>query len=392
MAKRKKPARHGRSGDPRRRVGEKRAAVEAEATPELEDAVAAALAGGEAIDMVMLASSLVASLEEVPVVVPDGDRESTAHRDELPTAAEFVRMFLHSGDAGLHVLAWTVATLLPDVALRTEVDAVLAADAVPDWLRPLRAATVAGAWQATDPLRDATDVALAVRIGDSDLTLVGLIDLNVDGAVKDAFLVPAPLAALQEALGAGRESGMEGRDLEPADARAWLDEAVEAGRLTEPPFTSDSWPQARPALEWALRLCPPGGRGAQRRSRSTAEVAEVVTAFAATPAGAVVADPADRELLVSALQTLSRETGADPQLPSAVRLEIGLGYLWATALDAETDRLLALPDTLGPYVRWAHAQRGVPAYDTDEALAAIAHLRAEYVRDVLQVVGEPPGA
>jgi hypothetical protein len=91
-------------------------------------------------------------------------------------------------------------------------------------------------------------------------------------------------------------------------------------------------------------------------------------------------------VLTDALGVIARATDADPLLLSAVRLEMGLGYLWATSLHHDLDRLLALPEALTPYVRWAHAKRGIPADDTDEALAMIAHRRAEYVRDVAEVL------
>jgi hypothetical protein len=137
-------------------------------------------------------------------------------------------------------------------------------------------------------------------------------------------------------------------------------------------------------VEWALRLCPPGGRGWERREWTAADIDHVVDEFAAAPEGAVVADAADRDVLVDALLGISEETAADPMLLSAVRIELGLGYLWPTTLHHDLDPLLALPDLLGPYVRWAHGRREIPADDTDQALAAIAHFRSAYVRDVAE--------
>ena len=194
-------------------------------------------------------------------------------------------MFLDSGDPRLHVLAWTVAQLLPDARLHAEVAAALAPETVPGWLLPLADAEVVAAWQTTDPLRDSTDLVVPVRVGELDLTVIGLIDLNAGGAMKDGFAVPAPLTAVQEALSASGETGMETSDLSPADARAWLADAIAAGRTVEPPFESDSWPQARPLVQWALRLCPPGGRGWERREWTSEDIETVVAEFAAAPEG-----------------------------------------------------------------------------------------------------------
>jgi hypothetical protein len=121
-----------------------------------------------------------------------------------------------------------------------------------------------------------------------------------------------------------------------------------------------------------------------RREWRVADIEEVVSEFASAPEGAVVADPAERAVLVDALHGLARDTSADPQLISAVRIELGLGFLWPTTLHHDIDTLLGLPDLLGPYVRWAHGRRGIPADDTEQALAAIAHFRATYVRDVAE--------
>ena len=378
MAKRKNPSRRGHSGDPRKRAAEERSRAQAEATPELEDEVGAALEAGHPIDIVMLASSLIAGLDP-DVVTPDD--ESTGR---LPQPGEFVRMFLDSSDPRLHVLAWTVAQLLPDARLQKEVAAALDPDAVPPWLRQLADAAVVAAWQTTDPLRDSTDIVVSLRVGEFDLTVIGLVDFNAGGALKDGFVVPAPLPAVQDALSASGETGMETWDLSPADARTWLTDAIAVGRTAEPPFESDSWPQARPLVEWALRLCPLGGRGWERREWTSEDVETVVDGFAAAPEGAVLTERADRAVLVDALHGLARDTFADPQLISAVRLELGLGYLWPTTLHHDLDRLLGLPDLLVPYVRWAHGRRGIPADDTEQALAAIAHVRAAYVRDVAE--------
>ena len=378
MAKRKNPSRRGHSGDPRKRAAEERSRAQAEATPELEDEVGAALEAGHPIDIVMLASSLIAGLDP-DVVTPDD--ESTGR---LPQPGEFVRMFLDSSDPRLHVLAWTVAQLLPDARLQKEVAAALDPDAVPPWLRQLADAAVVAAWQTTDPLRDSTDIVVSLRVGEFDLTVIGLVDFNAGGALKDGFVVPAPLPAVQDALSASGETGMETWDISPADARTWLTDAIAVGRTAEPPFESDSWPQARPLVEWALRLCPLGGRGWERREWTSEDVETVVDGFAAAPEGAVLTERADRAVLVDALHGLARDTFADPQLISAVRLELGLGYLWPTTLHHDLDRLLGLPDLLVPYVRWAHGRRGIPADDPEQALAAIAHGRAASVRDVAE--------
>lgn len=386
MGKRKRPSRHRRSGDPRKRAAEEtpvHARGAAETTPELDDQVAAALDSDHPYSVVMLASSLIASLDSADHEVPEYG---------LPAPAEFVRMFFDSDNVELTIFAWVIAQLLSDPELQVEARLAAGEISLPDWLALLPDTEVVGAWQATDPLRDSTDLVLTLRIGLSELSLIVLIDLNADGAVKDAFVVPAPLADVREALTAEGRAGMDSHDLSPADAAAWLSDGIAAGRQILPPFESDTWPQVRPLLEWALRLCPPGGQGWERRAWPAAEIAALVDQFAAAPEGAIVADPVAREVLVDALSVLGTETYGDPRLLSAVTLEIGLGHLWATAVHHDPDRLLALPEALAPFVRWSHGQLGISTEDTDEALAVIAHRRAEFSRDVTMAHEADPGA
>lgn len=370
---------HGRSGDPRRRAAEEVERARAEASPELEEVLAAAYASGHPLDIAMLASAMLASVEP--------DRHPAEHHGaELPQPAEVVDMFLHSDNEQLRVLAWTVAQLLPDPRLHARVDAALAPEVIPGWLAPLAEPYVVGAWQVTDRLRDSSDVVISLRIGDQDLTVIGLIDFNLDAALKDGFAIPAALSEVRQALDARGQSGMDRHELTPADARAWLAEAIDIGRDSVPPLTSDSWPQARPLLEWAVRQCPAGGRGRPQRTWTTAEIEDVVAQFAGSPEGAVIGDREDRAVLTDALRVLTCETQSDPMLISPVRLELGLNVLWSTTLHHDLDRLTALPHLLRGYVRWAHAQRAIPGDQTDEALAVIAHRGATFVRDVTELL------
>ncbi|MDN5763236.1 MAG: hypothetical protein L0H41_13100 [Microlunatus sp.] len=372
MDKRKHSSRHGQSGDPRRRDAEAAAEPDFQATPELQQEIESALASKHPIHILMLASSLVAGLETGVATEPS----------ELPSPAEFVRMFL-AGDDRLQLLAWAAAQLLPDQRLRVEVRNNLAPDALPAWLAAVEHAEIVAAWQTTDPLQDGSDVVVSLRLGEADLSVVGLVDLDSRGALKDGFAIPDPLPTFQQAFLGSDEAGMQSRDLAPADARAWLSGAIEEGRTWVPPFTSDSWPHARPLMEWAIGRCPSGGEGWHPQIRNRDEIEAVVGEFAQTEAGRqIIGRPEEHAVLVDALHVLAQETFADPLLLSAVRLQMGLSYLWATRLHEDADAVLALPDLLVPFVRYAHSRRGIPAADTDQALAAIAHCRAGYVADV----------
>jgi hypothetical protein len=50
-------------------------------------------------------------------------------------------------------------------------------------------------------------------------------------------------------------------DLDLAEARAKVQEAIDKGRRTFPPFETDTWPGSRPLVERILRELPAGGAG-----------------------------------------------------------------------------------------------------------------------------------
>ena len=341
MAKRKNSSRHGHSGDPRKRAADEQARAQAEATPELEDEVGAALEAGHPIDIVMLASSLIAGLD------PDVRSPDDGRTDRLPRPEEFVRMFLDSSDPRLHVLAWTVARLLPDARLHHEVDAAVAPGVVPAWLLPLADAVVVGAWQTTDPLRDSTDIVVSLRVGEFDLSVIGLVDFNSEGALKDGFVVPAPLTAVQEALSASGETGMEAWDLPPPTRGPGS--PTRSASVGPPSRRSSPTAGRRPVRWWSglFGSARPGARagcagsGASRTSRSWSP--------SSRPLRRVRWSPTERRGPCSS----TRSTASPATRPrtrscsSAVRIEVGLGYLWPTTLHHDLDPLLGLARSVG---------------------------------------------
>lgn len=73
---------------------------------------------------------------------------------------------------------------------------------------------------------------------------------------------------------------------DPADVRASVAEAIERGRITFPPYETDTWPRARPLLKWFLRLLPEGAEREAQREWTDQELDE-----AARDAGRPLTDP-----------------------------------------------------------------------------------------------------
>ena len=120
-------------------------------------------------------------------------------------------------------------------------------------------------------LGDGDNVNLGVRLaGGKELTAVVYIDHNMGTLVKDAFVVAESLAGLEALMRAKADDpDTNSRELDLADARVRVTEAIERAAITVPPFETDTWPACRPIAEWLARRMPSGARGTPDRSGAT---------------------------------------------------------------------------------------------------------------------------
>ena len=141
-------------------------------------------------------------------------------------------------------------------------------DRLPEWLARLGEAEVYRAQEMVHVLGDGDNVHVAVRFaGGAELTAVVYIDHNMGTLVKDAFVVPESLAASRGCIRAKVDDpDTVWRELDLADARVRITEAIERGAMTVPPFETDTWPVCRPIVEWLTRQMPEGGAGTSGRS------------------------------------------------------------------------------------------------------------------------------
>src|SRR5687767_14046699 len=95
-----------------------------------------------------------------------------------------------------------------------------------------------------DVLRDGDSVMLGVRLPDGhEITCVVYIDHNLGSLVKDAFVVPEPIADLIAFMGSTTDDhDTSWNELDLADARVRVRKAVELGAITVPPYETETWP------------------------------------------------------------------------------------------------------------------------------------------------------
>jgi hypothetical protein len=152
-----------------------------------------------------------------------------------------------------------------------------------------------------------------------------------------------------------------------------------------PPFETDTWPACRPLVEWAVRMLPAGGKGYERPEWSEVEQAALANRFFASPVGRPLDDADGRTLLESVLWFGTDHGPGDPMRWSPTAVEIILLDWIPRKIVADVDYLSKAPDLLAGFIRFCHAERGIPPELTDETLAAL----REYAPDYLDIIRSP---
>ncbi|HET9255284.1 MAG TPA: DUF6398 domain-containing protein [Pseudonocardiaceae bacterium] len=355
--------------------------------------VAAALADDQPLSLMSLASSLLAALEPRRANPFD-----TAPEPDVPSREELVRTFLDVDMPETSALLAVIAELAGEDILRRRVRREIAerAHALPRWLTDLGGTTVEGAVEMVHALGDGDNIMIGLSLpGGFALSIVAYIDHNMGTLVKDAFIVPEPLDALIEhmKLAAGDSSpDTIWAELDPADARVRIQDAIERGAITFPPFETDTWPACRPLVEWAIGMLPSGGTGYQRPQWTQERLRELTERFFASPF-ATGLDDADHRGLLETLLWFGTDYGpGDPLRWSPVAVEILLVDWIPRKIVADTAYLAKAPESLRAFIRFCHHERGIRAALTDDTLAAVDKYEPLYQRTIASPRPQGPAA
>ena len=389
MSKRGRPGRHAKGGGrvtPKgtRPVGSRDASWATparDAEPDLLEQVRQRLQSGEPLDLLAEVSTLL--------TVVDPREYGFGRRPGEPpyTLRQLVDTFLDVDRTETSALLAVIAQLAgDDDVLSARIRRALArrVDRLPEWLARLGEAEVYRAQEMVHVLGDGDNVSLAVRFaGGTELTVVVYIDHNMGTLVKDAFVVPESLAGLEAFMRQKADDpDTVWRDLDLADARARITDAIELAAMTVPPFETDTWPVCRPIVEWLARRMPAGGTGYQRPEWSEPDQQRLADRFFASPFGAPLDDADHRGLLESVIWFGADYGPGDPLRWSPVAVEIILVDWVPRKIVADAAYLSKLPDLLRAFVRFCHAERGIRAELTRETLAAIDTYAPEYQRTI----------
>jgi hypothetical protein len=372
VSKRKRKARP--AAKPKRRPARRTPQQRREEEPDLLDLVVDALVDDEPLPLLALASSLLAAADpRYRSALDDPDPDD-------PTVDDLISSLLSSPVLESSALLTAVAVLSGDEDLRKRAAREVAdrAHSLPGWLVELHRAEPADeVLEIVDPHGDGTQVLLDVTLlGGHAITAVVVIDVNVGDAVVDALIMPVGMDdAVEEMLTTWDDPDVTATPLAPADARARLAAGIVFGDFLDPPFESETWPSARPLVEWILRMLPDGGRRYERHRWTETETADLEQRFRASSAAEGLVDP---DAALAAILRFGTGTGcADPRRWSPARVEMLL-LDWMPTAEAGADAAARIPDVLRAFVRWTDGERQLRPDLTEWTLALLDELEPEY--------------
>jgi energy-converting hydrogenase Eha subunit E len=345
-------------------------------------------------ELLFFVSTLLAALEPArvgPFVRPADDEVPAVSLPDLVATFEDVDL------AETTALLTVIAEMISDDVLRARIRREVAArrHRLPQWLTQLAPIAVDRAVEISHVLADGDNLVLGVRTSSgAELSVAVYIDHNLGTAAKDAFVLedPLDLAVAQFREASGNDPDIQVRNIDPADARVRIEEAIDLGAITFPPLESETWPACRPLVTWVVRQLPAGGQGYVRPEWSDADRADLVDRFLASPVGRVCCDD-EGEHVVDTLLWFGCDYGpGDPLRWSPTAVEILLTDWLPRKVVADVGLLEQAPDVLRAFIRFCHAERGVRESLTVETLAAVDELEPEYQRAIRSPRPQGPAA
>lgn len=351
-----------------------------------EIAVAGADEPSDALEAEQWASGLVGTWRVGPMPDPDTDR---LFGPGLVLALE--RIGGPGALTGLRALAAVGEEVYASPARRAAERLAGSGVDGPPWLESLgRAKPVAALlMREEDGFDDGLSVMVEFAAPHAEPHTLGIyIDHNMGGLVKDVF-VAGPLASVRDQFErhGPAQRGLILRELDLADARVRVENALEIlDHTLAPPVNEDVQP-LRALMYARIRTLPEGGVGREEELEVTPEErARLLADFLDSPEGRRWRGDEDAEDVAR----LAIDFGADrnhggPLRWSPVVVEIFMTSWLARKVSREPDFFERVPDVLRDWVKFAGHRRGVPAAALREAVASVKRHRKE----MLQVVYDP---
>lgn len=311
-------------------------------------------------------------------------RDPFSPDEQAASLDDLIESFVGTPYAETTAALTVLKALVPDDLMAARVGRELAArrQPMPDWLTGLQQAQIdTRVWFMTHVLGDGDNYILGVTLPSGHhLSALVYVDHNVGTVVKDAFVVPESLDHLLETMQSITDPDQTMTLIDPATARAAIEDAIDSGARTYPPLQSESWPMCRPLVEWLVRMLPTGGATPARPEWSEEETSAIARVFFSTDFGAGLDLPDERDLLDSVLWFGTDYGPGDPLRWSPVNVEMLLADWFPRKIVADVKYLAKLPNLLRAFIRYCHVRRGIRTPLTVETLAAVDYWEPEYQR------------
>ena len=350
--------------------------------PDLVGHIRSALQSDHPIDLLMLASQLV------EVMTPRPADQFPGADPKRPPMDMTVAALVEDETPEATALLTAILPMVPSPSLAAEVHAELERRGPPrpSWVAELGGFEIVGTAQMSHILGDGDNVFVSARwpFG-SELTLSVYIDHNMGTVVKDAVAAPTSLQWMVDLAERGGDPGTTIAAIDPAEARAKVKNGIGEGDRIFPPLDTDTWPACRPLVEWIVGRLPEGGTGFERPEWTRAERSDLVTRFLASAPGRPLATDPDTADIADTLVWFACDYGpGDPLRWSPVSVEIVMTDWFPRKVVADRQYFAMMPTVLDAFIRFAHAERSIPAELTTETCGAVGYWEREYRRAAAQ--------
>ena len=230
--------------------------------PEVPDMIVAlreALDSPDPLDLLSIASGILAALEPLP-----GPFGSPLDDDDpIVDVSEFMDMLVSMPSEETDSLLVACAELLDDPVLQAIVQTEVRPriQVMPPWLAELARLRVTRAVLLESVLDGEETIALQATGPRGGFTLMVAIERLGSPFVEDAYAISETIDGLIDRLDQDQPEDLVVRPLQLKDARARIEDGLETTGMLVPPVETETWPGFRPLLEWALRGIPEGGEG-----------------------------------------------------------------------------------------------------------------------------------
>ena len=314
---------------------------------------------------------------------PANPFDHDARETPAMTYDELIGSFMEVKTVETSAILAVVAAISPNEILQARIrrELVSRRHPIPGWLRNLDI-SVTRTMRLTEPFGDGEDILVGLRLGQRhEATILVFVEHNMGSIVKDAYFSDQPMSIVESAILGTPEAGeMTFEEIDFAEARAKIEDSIERGANTWPPYETDTWPACRPLLEWVLATMPTGGEGWNRPEWSDRDKKRLIDDFFDSSHGAELDDEDHRDLLDSFIWFGTDYGPGDPLRWSVIAVEILLLDWIPRKIVAPVDYLDNAPGLLRGFVSYAHERQGLGPKLTKDVLAGIDTFAPAYAK------------